>query len=90
MTDTTSRVNGLSRRETEVLRLLALGCRNRAIAREFGHVAGLAHEPWDYDCALSSPLSIMDYDCLPIGVQPWDSCGINHAYYDPNWGWSGC
>jgi len=46
--------------------------------------------------------SIMDGDCIvrrvggvlqvPTYVSPqaWDSCGINHAYYDPNWGYSGC
>lgn len=47
--------------------------------------------------------SIMDGDCILrtnaqgqllvptyVGPQPWDSCGINHGYYDPNWGYSGC
>jgi len=38
------------------------------------------------------PVIVMDYDCrdMGYGVQAWDSCGVNHAYYDPNWGYSGC
>jgi hypothetical protein len=47
------------------------------------------------------PRTVMDGDCLNTLLpdhsqfilnepQPWDSCGVNHAYYDPNWGWSGC
>lgn len=36
----------------------------------------------------------MDYDCLDNEVinvpVDWDSCGINHKYYDPNWGFAGC
>ncbi len=41
----------------------------------------------------------MSYNCIdpvPVGgqgiyaIQPWDTCGVNHAYYDPTIGYSGC
>ena len=41
----------------------------------------------------------MAYDCIdPVSisgegepdVQPWDTCGVNHAYNDPAFGYSGC
>jgi hypothetical protein len=45
------------------------------------------------------PLSIMSYNCgdpVEYGgqgmfiVQPWDVCGVNHAYFDPTIGYAGC
>jgi len=45
------------------------------------------------------PHSVMSYNCIdPVGVgglaesavQPWDVCGVNHAYNDPAFGFSGC
>jgi hypothetical protein len=65
---------------------------------ELGHAIGLAHDglndpPGEVSCGpLRFPRTVMDYDCMAqgYGVQPWDSCGVNHAYPDPGWGWSGC
>ncbi len=45
------------------------------------------------------PVSIMAYDCIdPVAVggsgiytvQDWDTCGVNHAYYDPAYEWEEC
>ncbi|MBI2913647.1 MAG: hypothetical protein HYY03_06980 [Chloroflexi bacterium] len=74
--------------------------RRETTAHELGHAIVLAHdnspgngEVRDYVCGDPRP-TVMDYDCALDGdydgPQLWDSCGINHAYYDPNWGWSGC
>jgi len=42
----------------------------------------------------SFPRTLIDADCTNYNhlnvPQNWDSCGINHAYYDPNYGWAGC
>ena len=56
-----------------------------------------------YDCGMDDtgpiPHSVMAYDCIdPVSiggagesdVQPWDTCGVNHAYNDPAFGFSGC
>lgn len=76
--------------------------RQATSGHEIGHGVYLRHdhspgnpEVKDGQCG-NSPLrqSMMDGDCLDLfvvtSIQPWDSCGINHAYYDPNWGYSGC
>jgi hypothetical protein len=59
-------------------------------------------ESVQYDCGVDDtgeiPLSIMSYNCIdpgPVGqgifqVQPWDVCGVNHAYYDPTIGYGDC
>jgi|GEM_PF-3164085 len=67
------------------------------IAHEIGHALSLDHETlFDGQCGIpgmANP-SIMDYECLELyhnnAPVSWDACGINHAYYDPNWGYSGC
>jgi hypothetical protein len=69
--------------------------RQATVAHELGHIFGL-NEDSIYVSGCQSTL--MDYDCLNAATssnnynRPWpkDSCGVNHAYYDPNWGWSGC
>lgn len=56
-----------------------------------------------FDCGMDDtgpiPHSVMAYDCVdPVSiggagesdVQPWDTCGVNHAYPDPAFGYSGC
>ena len=56
-----------------------------------------------YDCGMDDtgpiPHSVMAYNCIdPVSVdglaesavQPWDVCGVNHAYNDPAFGFSGC
>ncbi len=70
--------------------------RQATVAHELGHAIVLAHEAYNFQCG--PPASVMDYDCVLNATQQngwyrpqqWDSCGINHAYYDPNWGWAGC
>lgn len=51
----------------------------------------------DYQGAI--PVSVMSYNCIDpedvggmgiVEVQPWDVCGVNHAYPDPNIGMAGC
>ncbi len=68
------------------------------------HESTNADESLLYDCGMDDtgpiPHSIMAYDCIdpvPIiggqgesDVQPWDTCGVNHAYNDPAFGYSGC
>jgi len=74
------------------------GSRQITTEHELGHAIVLAHDGMDNDnrdslCgAPRAPRTVMDYDCEDQmnGVQTWDSCGVNHAYYDPNWGWNGC
>jgi hypothetical protein len=76
--------------------------RQATASHELGHAAGLAHDNspgspgvQDYDCGNLQPMTVMDYDCYfspevtNVG-QRWDACGINHAYYDPSWRYSGC
>ena len=56
-----------------------------------------------YECGMDDtgpiPHSVMSYNCIdPVAiggfgesdVQPWDTCGVNHAYNDPAFGYSGC
>jgi len=76
--------------------------RTSTVSHELGHVAGLRHDNspegeavQDYDCGGRQPRTIQDYDCYYdpeiINVpQAWDSCGINHSYYDVTWGFAGC
>ena len=67
------------------------------------HESTNADETQLYDCGMDDtgpiPHSVMAYDCInPVsiggegesGVQPWDTCGVNHAYNDPAFGYSGC
>lgn len=52
----------------------------------------------DYDCytPIDPVTHQLDYgsaaawSAVLTNPQPWDSCGVNHAYYDPNWGYAGC
>jgi cell division septation protein DedD len=77
--------------------------RQGTLSHELGHVFALAHESVNYDCGMDNtgviPYSIMAYNCIdPVSlgghgiyqVQPWDVCGVNHAYYDPTIGYAGC
>lgn len=78
--------------------------RQATVSHELGHAAGLRHDNSaageglnDFKCGEPGypPRTIMDYDCYfspeVVNVpQAWDSCGINHAYPDPYWGYSGC
>jgi hypothetical protein len=79
--------------------------RQATAAHEFGHAIGIAHDGiGDSTCSDGPTIrkTVMDYDCLgyynqqhqwieTLNVpQAWDSCGINHKYYDPNWGYAGC
>lgn len=77
--------------------------RRSTVAHELGHVLSLKHESVTYECAQDEtgtiPVSIMSYDCInpfAVGgsgyyqVQPWDACGVNHAYLDPTIGFAGC
>ena len=67
------------------------------------HESVNADESVLYDCEVddtgSIPVSIMSYDCIdPVSlggqgiytVQPWDTCGVNHAYHDPTIGYATC
>jgi hypothetical protein len=71
--------------------------RQATAAHEYGHAIGIAHDGLGDGSCINTPLvrqSVMDFDCLNLnilnGPQAWDSCGINHKYYDPNWGYAGC
>jgi hypothetical protein len=55
--------------------------------------------PCGQDYLGSIPTSIMSYACIDPAiaggsamytVQPWDVCGVNHAYPDPGIGYAGC
>ena len=56
--------------------------------------------PCGYDNTGPIPHSIMSYNCIDPAferhgleeytVMPFDSCGVNHKYNDPNYGFSGC
>jgi hypothetical protein len=73
--------------------------RQATAAHELGHSIVLDHDG-TYDDACPSPglrQTVMDngfaHDCNEGGInvpKPWDSCGINHAYYDPTWSFQGC
>ncbi len=67
------------------------------------HESTNADESLLYDCGMDDtgpiPHSVMSYDCIdPVSiggagesaVQPWDACGVNHAYNDSAFGYSGC
>jgi hypothetical protein len=56
-----------------------------------------------YECGFDDtgaiPVSVMSYDCIDppavggsgiVNVQPWDVCGVNHAYPDGVYGFAGC
>ncbi len=71
------------------------GRRRFTTAHELGHVLALEEEgDNNYQgytlCGGGSlPETVMDGRC-DYFVKPWDVCGVNHAYYDPYWGWAGC
>jgi len=70
------------------------------------HESVNANESLRYACGQDDtgaiPHSVMSYDCItPPGyppdpgfgeynVQPWDVCGVNHAYPDPVYEWEEC
>jgi hypothetical protein len=67
------------------------------------HESVNADESVLYPCGVDDtgaiPVSIMSYNCIdPVAVggsgiyevQPWDACGVNHAYIDPTIGYAGC
>lgn len=69
------------------------------------HESVNADESVRYECGQDStgptPPSVMSYDCIsPPGspyfgagqyyVQDWDTCGVNHAYFDPFYEWEDC
>jgi len=74
--------------------------RQATYTHEIGHALSIAHETEGDGCNTVVPTSIMDYDCMLAvgpsgfpqtnGPSAFDACGINHAYYDPAWGYSGC
>jgi hypothetical protein len=75
-------------------------------ALQLGHDSGFAEpELQNGACGDQEiPSTIMDYDCiipsipqdvnqwlnLTVQPRPFDSCGVNHVYPDPGWGYSGC
>ena len=69
-------------------------------AHEMGHVFSLGHEPTlssggDLVCGDTSHyVTVMDVDCIAQqqanGPRNWDSCGLQHAYYDPFRGYPNC
>lgn len=72
-------------------------------AHELGHAIGLKGDDSTVNsCGEGDddePNTVMSYQCLdPVEyggediyiTQPWDSCGVEHAYYDPNWGYAAC
>ena len=77
--------------------------RRATTAHEVGHAIQLRHESVNFDCGTDEtgaiPRSIMAYDCIdPVSVgglglfavEPWDVCGVNHAYFDPAFDFAGC
>ncbi len=67
------------------------------------HESVNGNESVQYACGMDDtgviPYSIMSYNCIdPVSVggygiyqvQPWDVCGVNHAYYDPTIGYADC
>jgi Thrombospondin type 3 repeat len=67
------------------------------------HESVNANESVQYECGFDNtgptPVSIMSYDCidpLAVGgsgystVQDWDTCGVNHKYFDPAIGFAEC
>lgn len=77
--------------------------RTGVASEELGHAIGLAHDGTSNGFCSSKLTStnpsdilrtIMDNDCQHLFVikiaQKWDSCGINHKYDDPKWGFAGC
>ena len=63
------------------------------MAHELGHNLSQAHPVGGGSDGVWSN-SIMDYDYIYAGGYlvsgPYDVCGVNHAYYDPGSGYSGC
>jgi hypothetical protein len=51
-------------------------------------------EYYGLTCGGDIPVTVMDTRCAETLTTnkgtAWDACGINHAYYDPTWGFSGC
>ena len=72
--------------------------RQGTVAHELGHGLALDHpDPSNQFCiSRSSDLArpIMDSDCMDYAgkftPQGPDVCPVNHVYYDPSWGYSGC
>lgn len=69
------------------------------IIHELGHGLSFDHTdagqiPFPDGFCFGSFQSLMDYDCLYGGAHTLyaqsDVCGVNHRFYDPNWGYSGC
>jgi hypothetical protein len=67
------------------------------------HESVNADESVLYECGFDDtgpiPHSVMSYDCIDppaVGgegeywVQPFDVCGVNHASFDPTYGYAGC
>ena len=69
-------------------------------AHELGHYFALGHEPqwnsgFDGNCGDATHfVTVMDYDCesyhMANGPTNWDTCGVNHAYYNWRYGYAGC
>lgn len=73
----------------------SVAVRKDVTVHELGHaIAGLSDIQSDGYCYSNPRPRVMDYDCTLNtaydGPKPFDSCAINHAYYDPNWGFQGC
>ena len=78
----------------------SLAFKKDAVVHELGHALGTLQDipiqpaPPDGLCYTGPRPRIMDYDCVwnstYDGPQPFDSCAINHMYYDPNWVFAGC
>ena len=68
--------------------------RTALIAHELGHGLSFDHPGGVGSDGSCGAAHIMDYDCIwggqyQLGAAS-DVCGVNHKFYDPNWGYSGC